>query len=590
MVICRLNGLGKENPMTPMRWFYSFVKKYILRICVGLFMTACVALLAVLTPYVSGKIVDDVVKGQNHEILPTLLAILIGATLIRGLLRAGYLMIFESTSQNVLYDMRSFLYQCLMEKDFNFYNKHRTGEIMSRQTGDMDAIRHFLAHSLYYTWENLLMFVVSLFMIFTVNWKLALCMMVVLPLTFLSAYRQSKSIHPAFQNIRKQFSSLNAFAQENISGNRVVKAFAKEDFELDKFRKENQAYQEAELRAAKIWSIYIPIFEFLSSFLMIILMLIGGIMVIRGEMSVGNMVTVNGYLWMLNNPLKQASYLINDLHRMIASVERVYLTVQEEAEVKEPENPVVKEELEGEIEFRNVSYTANESDIIRNVDFTVKPGETVGIIGATGSGKSTIMNLLCRFYDVTEGEVYIDGINVKDYSLPCLRGHIGMAMQDVFLFSDTIEANIAYSRPDSSFEEVERVAKVANADEFIRQTPDGYDTIIGERGMGLSGGQKQRISLARALLKKPSILILDDTTSAVDMETESQIQDELASLHGQATIFIIAHRISSIKEADRILVLSKGRILEQGNHESLIKEDGYYAKVYKHQYGEFDHF
>lgn len=576
--------------MTAMQWFYSFVKKYIFRICVGLFMTACVALLSVFTPYISGKIVDDVIKGQNHEVLPALLAILIGATLIRGLVRAGYLMLFESTSQSVLYDMRSFLYKCLMEKDFNFYNKHRTGEIMSRQTGDMDAIRHFLAHSLYFTWLNVLMFTVSLFMIFTVNWKLALCMLVVLPLTFLSAYKQSKSIHPAFQNIRQQFSSLNAFAQENIGGNRVVKAFAKEDFELEKFRKENKAYQEAELKAAKIWSIYIPIFEFLSSFLMIILMLVGGIMVIRGEMSIGKMITVDGYLWMLNNPLKQASYMINDLHRMIASIERVYATVQEKADVQEPEHPVVKEELKGEIVFRNVSYTANESDIIRNVDFTVKPGETVGIIGATGSGKSTIMNLLCRFYDVTEGEVCIDGVNVKDYSLPCLRGHIGMAMQDVFLFSDTIKANIAYSQPGISFEAIEHVAKAANADEFIRETPDGYDTIIGERGMGLSGGQKQRISLARALLKNPSILILDDTTSAVDMETESQIQEELSGLHGKATTFIIAHRISSIKDADRILVLNKGRIMEQGNHESLIEKDGYYAQVYKHQYGEFDHF
>lgn len=576
--------------MTPMRWFYSFVKKYIFRICIGLFMTACVALLSVFTPYISGKIVDDVIKGQNHEILPALLAVLIGATLIRGLVRAGYLMLFESTSQSVLYDMRSFLYKCLMEKDFNFYNKHRTGEIMSRQTGDMDAIRHFLAHSLYYTWLNVLMFTVSLFMIFTVNWKLALCMLVVLPLTFLSAYKQSKSIHPAFQNIRQQFSSLNAFAQENIGGNRVVKAFAKEDFELEKFRKENKAYQEAELKAAKIWSIYIPIFEFLSSFLMIILMLVGGIMVIRGEMSIGQMITVDGYLWMLNNPLKQASYMINDLHRMIASVERVYATVQEEAEVREPEHPVAKEELKGEIAFRDVSYTANESDIIQNVNFTVKPGETVGIIGATGSGKSTIMNLLCRFYDVTEGEVCIDGVNVKDYSLPCLRGHIGMAMQDVFLFSDTIKANIAYSQPGIGFEAIEHVAKVANADGFIRETPDGYNTIIGERGMGLSGGQKQRISLARALLKNPSILILDDTTSAVDMETESQIQEELSGLHGRATIFIIAHRISSIKDADRILVLNKGRIMEEGNHDSLIEKDGYYAQVYKHQYGEFDHF
>lgn len=576
--------------MTPMKWFYSFVKKYRFRIVIGMLMTAAVALLAVLTPYLSGKLVDDVIQGGQYKLLWKMVIALVLATVVRGGLRAGFLMIFESTSQNVLYDMRSHVYECLLAKDFDFYNKHRTGDIMSRQTGDMDAVRHFLAHTLYYTWENVLMFSVSLIMVFTANVKLALCMLVVLPLTFFSAYSQSKRIRPQFQKIRQCFSSLNAFAQENIGGNRVVKAFAKEDYELEKFRVENQKFKDAELGAMKIWSIFIPIFEFLSSFLMVILMLVGGILVIRGDMTVGAVVSVNGYLWMLNNPLKLASYLINDVFRMITSVEKVYGTIQEEPDIKEPDNPVFKKQFDGNIVFSNVSYIANDADIIHDINFTVKKGETIGIIGATGSGKSTVMNLLCRFYDVTEGEITIDGINVKDFDLQCLRGNIGMAMQDVFLFSDTIKSNIAYGRPDCSFEEVERVAKIANADQFIRETPDGYDTIVGERGMGLSGGQKQRISLARALLKNPSIIVLDDTTSAVDMETEKEIQHELKTLQKQATIFVIAHRISSIKDADQILVLDKGRIIEHGNHESLLEKKGYYYTVFNHQYGEFNHF
>ena len=262
-------------------------------------------------------------------------------------------------------------------------------------------------------------------------------------------------------------------------------------------------------------------------------------------------------------------------------------TVNEEPEIKNPKKPVRKEHFSGMIEFKNVSYHAEDADIISDINFKVKPGQSVGIIGATGSGKSTIMNLLCRFYDVAEGEVLVDGINVKNLDLYELRDSIGMAMQDVFLFSDTIEGNIAYSRPDCSFDDVVRVAKIANAHNFILDTPDGYDTIIGERGMGLSGGQKQRISLARALLKEPSIIILDDTTSAVDMETESLIQDELGRLKN-STVFIIAHRISSIKDADLILVLDEGKIIEQGTHDELLAQNGYYATVFSHQYGEFE--
>ncbi len=575
--------------MTPLKWFSTFLKKYTKSIIKGLFLTTVVSLLAIVTPYISGNIVDVVITDKKYNLLAPMIAVLILATLLRGLCRARFLMTFETTSQNVIYDMREFVYKKFQKEDFAFYNRNRTGDLMARQTGDMEAIRKFVAQTMYYSYENVLLFLLALIMIFTVNLKLALYMLLILPFTAFTTFIQFKQVKSKFSNIRRHFASLNTFVQENISGNRVVKAFAKEDYEMEKFAVENEGYMKAELGAARMWSIFIPIFEFLSNMLMVVLMLAGGIMAIHGEISLGNMLTVNGYLWMLNNPLKQAGWIINDLQHMITSVERVYNTVTEEPDIKTPDKAVHKKHFRGEIEFKNVSYQAEDADIIQNISFHVKPGQSVGIIGATGSGKSTIMNLLCRFFDVTQGEILIDNINVKELNLHDLRNNIGMAMQDVFLFSDTIEGNIAYGKPACSFDDVVRVAKIANAHEFILNTPDGYDTIVGERGMGLSGGQKQRISLARALLKEPSIIILDDTTSAVDMETETLIQDELSRLKN-STVFIIAHRISSIKDADLILVLENGHIIEQGNHDELLAKGGYYSTVFSHQYGEFEKF
>lgn len=609
--------------MTPMKWFLTYLKQYRPRIIFGLVLVTAMAALAIVSPNISGEIVDGVIQGGKYEELPVLIMILIGATAARSILKFCVPYNFEICSQGIIYKMRDEIYEKLLSEDFHFFDRNRTGDLMSRQTGDMEAIRNFTAATIYAVFENILYFSFALLMIFTVNIKLALGMLCILPFTALTTVLQMRAVKPAFRGIRRQFSSLNAFVQENISANRVVKAFAKEDYEMEKFEKENDAYRDAELACARVWEKYVPVFELFSNVLMVVLMLYGGYLAVAGEITVGNMVTVNGYLWMLNSPLRMAGWYINDIQRFVTSVEKIYDTFSVEPSIKNEaaeneaagnENPEIGEagnkaaenkteksgagenvdlgnrngnnKLKGDVEFRHVSYRAPDGELlIRDVSFHARRGQTIGIIGPTGSGKSILMNLLCRFYDATEGEVLVDGVDVRKADLKKLRDRIGMAMQDVFLFSDTIEGNLAYGRPDCDFETVKKAAVAADANHFIKETPDGYDTIVGERGVGLSGGQKQRISLARALVKDPEILILDDTTSAVDMETESYIQKQLKNIGKDHTVFIIAYRISSVKDADQIYVMQHGRITERGTHRELVNSGGYYAQVFAHQYG-----
>lgn len=574
--------------MESIRWIWGYMRKHKIQFSFGIFLALSVTFLNLLNPYFSGRIVDDVIKGNQSYLLWKLLGLMAAVTVCKTVIRYCYQMLFEKVSQSVVFVLRKEMYDKLNRLDFGFFDKTRTGDIMARMTGDMEAVRHFTAWAMYMIFENSMMLLLALCFMFYIHPPLALILLTVTPVIGYVAYRLSTDVQPTFTAIREQFSKLNSVVQENISGNRVVKAFGKEDYEIEKFLVQNGDFKEKNLISSRIWSKYLPVLDSLAGMLLVLMIFAGGTMVIQGSLTIGELVTFNSLLWALNNPMRMAGWLANDVQRFIASARKIQALLQTEPEIVNSPQAKVPQNLNGHVSFSNVSFSYGDEKVLENITFHVRPGQTVGIIGPTGSGKSTLMSLLCRFYDVTGGGIFVNGVNVKEWDVRKLREHIALVMQDVFLFSDTIEGNIAYGIPDASVEAVQIAAKKAEAHEFISRLPDGYDTIIGERGVGLSGGQRQRIALARAILKDAPFLILDDTTSAVDMETELCIQRTLRTVFQNKICFTIAHRISSVKDADLILVMEGGRITEQGTHEELLRKQGYYYKVYQNQFGNAD--
>lgn len=573
--------------MENVKWVWMYIRKYKLRMCIALIFVLVASALCMIPPYVSGIIIDKVIKQSQYDLLLKLCMLMLGATVIKSIIRFSYQIMFETISQGAYMKIRESMYQKLQNMDFKFFDTTRTGDIMARMTGDMETVRHLIAWVIYMVFENATIFIFAVTLLFTINWQFTLVMLLVVPFLAWAAIRLAGEVRPTFAAIREQFSRLNSVVQENISGNRVIKAFATEYIEINKFDKENEAYRQRNMASAKVWSKYLPVIDALAGTLSLIILIVGGILTINNKISIGELVTFNSIVWALGNPMRNFGWLINDIQRFNASADKIREYLNNESEISNIEKPA-KKEITGFIEFKNVSFGYDNDEVLKNVSLNAKPGETVAIIGPTGSGKSTLVNLICRFYDCSEGEVLVDNVNVKEMDLRTLRSKVSVAMQDVFLFSDTIEGNIAYGVPDAPYESIKQAAGIADADGFISSLPEGYDTIIGERGVGLSGGQRQRIALARAILKDPSILILDDTTSSVDMETEFEIHRTLRSFYNNKTTFIIAHRISSVKNADKIIVLNGGQIIEQGTHKELLNLKGYYYDVYQSQYGDFD--
>ena len=570
---------------TAFSWVWSYVRKYRFGMAAGLFLSVLVAAMNMVNPLVTGSIVDKVIKGGQHELLFKLIAIMLGVVVGKSIFRYSYQVIFEHCSQNVILKMREDLYTHIQKLDFSWYDSAPSGNVMTLLTSDLDKVRHFVAWVLYQILENSLIYIFSIITLASINWKLTLAFMVIAPPVMLLVKQFKVHIRPAHMRVRDQFAVLNTRVGENIEGNRVVKAFVREDYETDRFEKENEGYRDVSVANADMRVKFMPWIDALCQVLPVILILFGGYLVINNEMTIGQLVTFNGLMWAFIQPINMFGNLVDNTQNFGASADRLFELYKAEPKIKNGVNEETHTAVEGRVEFRNVNFAYNETPVIRNMSFVIEPGTTVGILGPTGSGKSTIANLMCRYYDADSGQILIDGKDVRDYNLQDLRRNVGITMQEAFLFSDTVEGNIAFARPDASFEDVEKAAELARVKEFIGDLTDGYDTIVGERGVGLSGGQKQRIALSRLFLADPKVMILDDTTSAVDNDTEYKIRQSIKSRSQGHTAFIISHRVSSFENCDVILVVQNGQIVDKGSHQELISREGYYHDVWLEQRG-----
>ena len=552
-------------------------------LALGICVVSCVLLLV--NPALSKRLIDDVIMAQNAEPLIPILIIMLAVKLLREGSRYGMIMMLESGSQNMIYNLRKRLYEKLMYNDMRFFDNNRTGDLMTRMSADLDWCRHFLAYIDYRIVDSVCTFGFAMIYLFTVDWKLTLILFVIMPALLVISKMLRKRVRPRFVFMREKLSEMNTAAQENIAGIRVVKSFAREDYETDRFEERNAAFMDSHLKINKVWLTFFPMIEILVNTIQLVTVFVGGLFIIRGEITPGDLAIFTGLSWAISNPMRELGNLINDLQRFSTCATKVMELYYSRPEITDDEEAVHHEKVNGEIEFRNVGFSVEGKTILRDVSFRVAPGQTVAVMGPTGGGKTTMINLLARCYDVTEGAVLVDGCDVRKWKLQELRGGIGTATQDVFLFSDTVEGNIAFGDQALTLDEVKDFARRADAAEFIDRLPEGYDTIIGERGVGLSGGQRQRIALARALAVRPGILVMDDTTSAVDSETEHYIQEQLRNLPFDCTKFIVAQRISSMRDADLILVVQNGSITECGTHEELLAARGYYWQTYCLQYG-----
>ena len=563
----------------------KLIRPYIWQVLFSLLVLLLVTAAQLTVPAIIGNVIDYGLGGGDETYLIIAALIILGIGAARALLSFVQTYLGAWIAQHISFDLRNRLYNRIQSLSFSYHDRTQTGQLISRCIEDVSSIQQFTGSGLVELIQIFSLLIGVTVLLFMSNPKLAaIALLPMIPLLFMTI-RFGERVGKMFYAIDQAVGSLSSRLQENVVGVQVVRAFAREPYEIERFDERNRGVYETRIHIYKEWSRIMPTSHFLVALSTILILWFGGNMVLRGEMTLGAMVAFNSYLIMIAEPARQLVWLVNTAGEAGAGLKRSFDVLDQPSEIQSPPDAIVLPTISGRVEFKDVNfrYQGESNYALKNLNFSVEPNQIVALIGSTGSGKTSVVNLISRFYEIDEGAILVDGVDIRDVDLPSLRRQIGIVLQTSLLFSDSIRDNIAYGRPDASLDEIVAAAKAAQAHEFITEMPKGYDTVVGERGITLSGGQRQRVAIARALLLDPRILILDDSTSSVDTQTERLIQQALDRLMEGRTTFVIAQRLSTVRRADQILVLDQGQIVERGTHDKLLAQDGLYREIYELQ-------
>ena len=560
----------------------TYLRPHRKRLAVTYICIAVVTVLNLLIPWVIKQVIDVGLASGSQRYMVQAALVVVAIAAARMIFSFGQRFGMESSGQMVSYDVRNQLYDHIQRLSFSYHTHAQTGQLMSRMSEDVGAIQRFVSGALLDSLSIILMLGFIIIILFQLSWQLALISLLPMPILAYLVKALADRMRPKWRQVQQDFAQVTTVLQENLTGVQVVRAFAREPYEMEKFDSANRAYMRTRLDTIRFWGATSPSMGFLVACSVALVFWFGGPMVIAGTLTLGTLVAINSYILMLSGPVQRLGNIVNLMAEAFACAERIFEVLDSPFEIRDSPNSTTLPTVQGHVKFEHVDfkYSDGRQPTLTDINLDAQPGQVIALVGHTGAGKSTLINLILRFYDVTAGRILVDGHDVRYVTLESLRHHIGVVLQDTLLFSATIRENIAYGRPDASEEEVIAAAKASQAHDFIMSFPKGYDTEVGERGITLSGGQRQRIAIARALLVDPRILILDDSTSSVDMETEHLIQRALGSLMQGRTSFVIAQRLTTVKSADQVLVMDHGRIVQRGTHAELLAEPGPYREIY----------
>lgn len=563
----------------------SYIKPYMHRLLFAMVCTIMAAAGNLYIPWIIKDMIDEVLADKNGTMLNWIAASIIAIFIVRGLFWYGQNYLMSYVGQSVIIDIRAAVFKKLQRLSVSFYDKNKTGTIMSYVTNDVNALQSAMVENTIEMITEGFILIGSVVAMIYLDWRLTLFTVCTFPVVLWFMEFFGKKIRKTGGRIQECTADITSVLQESVASARVIKSFVREDYEVDRFDVENKANFRANMKNAQLMATLTPVVELVAAIGVTMIIWYGGNNVINGTITAGSLVAFLTYAVNISNPIKRLTRVIGNIQKALAAAQRVFMIIDMPEEIAESRDAKQLPEVSGKVEFQNVSFAYNDKgNVITDLSFSVKPGEVIAIVGPSGAGKSTIANLLPRFYDINKGDIKIDGHSVREVTLDSLREQVGIVPQETMLFNGSVYNNILYGRLDATKEEIEAAAKAANAHDFIMQLTDGYETKLGDRGVNLSGGQRQRIAIARAILKNPRILILDEATSALDTESERVVQEALDRLMVGRTSFVIAHRLSTVKNADKILVLEKGNLVESGTHDELLALDGLYAHLYKIQY------